>query len=88
MVHLRVQSIICLEQAKKSQIAPPNVIEIPNDRVYGTHLRVLSKMDLRVQMNAKSGQLKNKSESEIVGHLVMHKRMETEQPWMCLICAW
>ena len=39
-------------------------------------------------MNAKSGQLKDKSESEIVGHLVMHKRMETEEPWMCLICAW
>ena len=46
-------------------MAPPNVIEIANERVYGMHLRMLSKIDLRVQMDAKSDQLKNKSKSEI-----------------------
>ena len=41
-------------------MAPPNVIEIANERVYGMHLRMLSKIDLRVQMDAKSDQLKIK----------------------------
>ena len=50
---------------RKSQIAPPNVIEIANESVYGTHLRMLSKMDLRVQMDAKSALLKNESKSEL-----------------------
>ena len=44
-----------------SQIASPNVIEIASESVYGTHLRMLSKTDVRVQMDAKSGQLKNDS---------------------------
>ena len=39
--------------------------EIASDRVYGTHLRMLSKIDLWVQMDAKSGQLKNESKSGI-----------------------
>ena len=48
----------------KSQIAPPkDVTEIANESVYGTHLRMLFKMDLRVQMDAKSGQLKIESMS-------------------------
>ena len=48
----------------KSQIAPKeDVTEIANESVYGTHLRMLFKMDLRVQMNAKSGQLKIESMS-------------------------
>ena len=48
----------------KSQIAPPkDVTEIANESVYGTHLRMLFKMDLRVQMDAKSGQLKFESMS-------------------------
>ena len=38
---------------------------IANEREYGTQLRMLSKMDLRVQMDAKSGQLKNESKSEV-----------------------
>ena len=43
----------------KSQIALPiDVTEIANACVYGRHLRMLFKMDLRVQMDAKSGQLK------------------------------
>ena len=43
----------------KSQIAPPkDVNKIVNESVYGTHLRMLFKMDLRVQMDAKSGQSK------------------------------
>ena len=45
-------------------MAPPqDVTEIPNKGVYGTHLRMLFKMDLRVQMDAKSGQLKIESMS-------------------------
>ena len=60
MVNLRVQPIICLEL----QIAPPNVIEIANESVYGMHLRMLSKMDLSVQMNAKSAQFENENKSE------------------------
>ena len=48
----------------KSQIAPrKDVIEIANESVYGMHLRMLLKMDLRVQMDAKSGQLKIESMS-------------------------
>ena len=43
----------------KSQIGPPkDVMEIANESVYGTQLRILLKIDLRVQMNAKPGQLK------------------------------
>ena len=46
----------------KSQIAPPkDVTEIANENVYATHLRMLFKMDIRVQMDAKSGQLKIES---------------------------
>ena len=46
----------------KSQIAfPKDVTEIVNESVYGTHLRMLFKMDLRVQIDAKSGQLKIES---------------------------
>ena len=50
---------ICLELHNKVTIAPPkDITEIANESVYGTHLRMLFKMDLRVQMDAKSGQLK------------------------------
>ena len=34
-------------------------------RVYEAHLRIFSKRGLRVQMDAKSGQLKNESKSEL-----------------------
>ena len=70
-----VQSIICLELNK----TPPNVIEISNESVYGTHLRMLSKMNLSVQMNEKSAQLKNESKMNFLVRLLMHKRVETEQ---------
>ena len=50
---------------RKTQIAPPIVTEIANDRVYGTHLRMSSKMLLRVQMNVKFGQLKNEDKTKI-----------------------
>ena len=33
-------------------------LRIANESVYGTYLRMLSEMDLRVQIDAKSGQLK------------------------------
>ena len=33
-----------------------NITEIANDRVYKTHLRMSSKMDLRVKMDSKFGQ--------------------------------
>ena len=46
-------------------MTPPNVTEIAYESVYGMHLRMLSKMDLRVQTNAKSGQLKNESKNEL-----------------------
>ena len=53
-----------MDYTTKLQIAPPkDVIEIANKSVYGTHLRILFKMDLRVQMDAKSGQLKFESMS-------------------------
>ena len=43
----------------KSQIATPkDVTETENESLYETHLRMLFKMDLRVQMDAKSDQLK------------------------------
>ena len=58
-----MQWTICL--TAKLQIAPPkDVIEIANETVYGTHLRMLLKIDVRVQMDAKSGQLKIESMSE------------------------
>ena len=58
-----MQSTICL--TIKSQIAPlKDVIEIANESVYGTHLKMLLKIELRVEMNTKSGQLKIESISE------------------------
>ena len=60
---LRVQSTICL--TVKLQIAPQkDIIEMVNERVYGMHLRMLLKIDVRVQKEAKSGQLKIESMSE------------------------
>ena len=56
MVQLRVQSISCLV-ISQSQMDTPDVIEITNKMVYG----VLSKMHLRMQMDAISSQLKNGS---------------------------
>ena len=48
----------------KSQIAPrKDVTEIANESLYGTQLRMLFKMDLMGQMDAKSGQLKIESMS-------------------------
>ena len=41
------------------------MIEIANESEYRTHLRMLSKMDLRMKINAKSSQLKNESKSEL-----------------------
>ena len=53
-----------LNYITKSQIAPPkDVTEIAIESVYGTHLRMLFKMDLRVQMDVKSVQLKIESMS-------------------------
>ena len=40
-----------------------DVTEIANESVYGAHLRMLFKMDVREQMDAKSGQLKIESMS-------------------------
>ena len=54
-----------MDNRRKSQIAPPSVIEIANESVYGTHCRMLSKMDIRVQMDAKSAQLKNECKIEL-----------------------
>ena len=57
-------STICLELHNKvTNSYPKDVTEIENESVYGTHLRMLFKMDLRVQMDAKSGQLKIESMS-------------------------
>ena len=53
MVRLRVNSIICLELYNKiTDSSPKDVIEFANKGM-------LLKMDLRVQMHAKSGQLKH-----------------------------
>ena len=70
----------------KSQIAPPkDVTEIANESVYGTHLRVVLKIDLRAQMDAKSGQLKLENMSESANgktinafevHLMMQFRVQ------------
>ena len=40
---------------------------------------MFSKMDLRMQMDAKSGQLKMKVRKNFLVYLVMHKRLQTEQ---------
>lgn len=67
MVHSSVQSMICLElHSTFPNSSPKDVINIGNETVYGTHLKMLLKMNLRVQMNAKSVQLKN--ESKIDAH--------------------
>ena len=58
MIHLRVLLVICL--IAKSKIAPPkDQIKVANDSVYGTHLKMLLKMNSKVQTDTKSGQLKN-----------------------------
>ena len=58
---LRMQSTICWELHNKvTNNSPKDVTEIANESVYRMHLRMLLKMDLRVQMDAKSGQLKIK----------------------------
>ena len=59
MVQWRLQSIFAWNYISKSQIAPPNVTEVANERVYGTYVRMLSKMYQAkgaVQMDATSGQ--------------------------------
>ena len=63
MVHLKEQPIICLDPRRKfdSQVAPRNATEIAKERVYGTHLKVISKMDLRLQIDKKSEQLKKEN---------------------------
>ena len=77
MLHLRLQSIICLKLYKKVTSTSSDVIQI--DSVYGTHLKLLSTVDLTVQMDTKSGQSKNESKSELLLHMVMHKRVQMEQ---------
>ena len=77
MLHLRLQSIICLKLYKKVTSSSSDVIEI--ESVYGTLLKLLSKVDLKVQMDAKFGQSKNESKSELLLHMVMHKRVQMEQ---------
>ena len=57
MVHLRMQSIICLNYTRKSYLALTNVIEIVNEQAYGTRLKTISEIDLRLQIDAKSDQL-------------------------------
>ena len=53
------------ESEVNNQIAPPkDVTEIANEGVCGTHLRVVLKIDLRAQVDAKSGQLKLENMSE------------------------
>ena len=44
-----------------------------------THLRMLSKMDLKVQIDAKSSQLKIKVRVKFLVYLVMHKKVQVEQ---------
>ena len=56
-----------MNYTRKSQIDPQNVTDIANERVYATHLGMLSKIDLKVQMDAKSGQLSNESRSKVFG---------------------
>ena len=45
------------------KVAPPDVTGMKNESVYGTHLRMLSKFNLKVHMDAKSGPLRNESKS-------------------------
>ena len=60
MVHLRVLSVICLKlHSKVKNSSPKDQIKVANDSVYGTHLRMILKMDSKVQTDTKSGQLKN-----------------------------
>ena len=55
---LRMQLTVCLELHNKvTNNSPKDVTEIANESVYGMHLRMLLKMDLRVQMDAKSGKV-------------------------------
>ena len=55
---LRMQSTICWELHNKvTNNSPKDVTEIAIESVYGMHLRMLLKMDLRVQMDAKSGKV-------------------------------
>ena len=62
---MRLQSRICLElRIKVTNTSPKDVIEVTNESVYGKHFRMLLKMNLRVQMDAKSGKLKIESMSE------------------------
>ena len=50
----------------KSEIAPLKyAIEISNENVYRTLLKILLKMDVRIQIDSKSGLFKNESKSEI-----------------------
>ena len=57
MVHLRMQSIICLNYTRKSYLALTNVIEIANEKAYRTPLKAISEIDLRLHIDAKSDQL-------------------------------
>ena len=82
---LRMQLTVCLELHNKvTNNSPKDVTESANESVYRMHLRMLLKMDLRVQMDAKSGQLKIKSVIQIANekrrnafevHLMMQFRV-------------
>ena len=51
MVHSSVQSMICLElHSTFPNSSPKDVINIGNETVYGTHLKMLLKMNLRVKL--------------------------------------
>ena len=59
--------------------SPKSFIEIANDSVYETHLRMLLKMDFKVQMDTKSWQLKNESKSEVFSAPGMQRRVQKDQ---------
>ena len=63
MIDVLVQAFLSVRNLLgTTQVAPTkDVTEITNESVYGKHLTILFKMDLRVQMDAKSGQLKIES---------------------------
>ena len=76
--------IFARDYTRKSEIASPNL----NERLFERHLRKLSKMDLRGKWKQNLDNLKMKVKVRFLVHLVMPKRVQTEQRYICLMCVW
>ena len=83
MVHLRLQSIICLELHNKVTNSFPKRCNL-DDKSESIWNALVNALKIRLEMDAKYGHLKNERVNFLVHlvlhkKLVIHKRLQTEQ---------